>query len=273
MVGSPSIPCRPEETNRAQSMWFEDDRFWRFFGVAAFCTERWTEAAQSVPDLLILLGFKENSGRVLDLCCGPGRHSIPLAAAGLQVTGVDRSEYYLRQLRERAAAEHINVETVRCDMREFNRTLAFDGALCIGLSFGYLEHEDQDLAVLRNIYASLRPGARLVLDAPTPAWPLELEPWFLVKRPDFGALVEVERSTGDASVVMRWSFTGKEPGTEPSLFTQRLYAPEGLRRLFEAAGFESVRIYGGIDRRHLGKHARKAVIVGVVPKHCSKESH
>jgi 2-polyprenyl-3-methyl-5-hydroxy-6-metoxy-1,4-benzoquinol methylase len=29
-------------------------------------------------------------GSVLDLCCGPGRHSIELARRGFKVTGVDR---------------------------------------------------------------------------------------------------------------------------------------------------------------------------------------
>ena len=34
---------------------------------------------------------------VLDLCCGHGRHSVLLANAGLNMTGLDLSEQYLKQ--------------------------------------------------------------------------------------------------------------------------------------------------------------------------------
>jgi len=248
-----------------ETAWFEDDRFWRQFGVAAFGAERWCQAADELPALMTLLGLTDRPGRVLDLCCGPGRHSIALASAGVHVTAVDRNADYLSQLRTRAATTSLAIETVRADMREFVRPGAFDAALCIGLSFGYLERDDEDVTVLRNLRRSLAPGGRLVLDAPTPVWPRELEPWFLVKRPEFGALVQVERSAGDASVVMRWSFQGVGADQEPSVFVQRLYTPERLRDLFLLAGFGSVTVFGGFDRSRFDEHARKAVVVGVAP--------
>ena len=41
-------------------------------------------------------------GRILDLCCGPGRHAVPLAQRGFSVTGLDLSAYHLRLARKAA---------------------------------------------------------------------------------------------------------------------------------------------------------------------------
>jgi len=49
--------------------------------------EEWTLAeVEGIKRRLPMPAF----GRVLDICCGSGRHATPLAAAGYEVTGVDR---------------------------------------------------------------------------------------------------------------------------------------------------------------------------------------
>src|SRR6202171_6777790 len=54
-------------------------------------------------DLLISSAGLERNDRILDLCCGQGRHSLELAQRGLQhVTGLDRSRYLIRLARKRA---------------------------------------------------------------------------------------------------------------------------------------------------------------------------
>src|SRR5690606_1990790 len=55
---------------------------------------------------------------VLDLCCGQGRHAVPLARLGLRVTGLDRSAEYLRLAESAAAAADVGLRTVEADMRE-----------------------------------------------------------------------------------------------------------------------------------------------------------
>src|SRR3954453_7471400 len=56
--------------------------------------------------------------RGFDLCCGHGRASIPLAARGYRVTGLDLSEHFLERARADAAAAGVEVEWVRADMRD-----------------------------------------------------------------------------------------------------------------------------------------------------------
>src|ERR1043165_9112379 len=48
-------------------------------------------------DLLIAAAGLESDHRILDLCCGEGRHALELARRGFRhITGLDRSRYLIR---------------------------------------------------------------------------------------------------------------------------------------------------------------------------------
>lgn len=98
---------------------------------------------------------------MLDLCCGPGRHVLEFARRGFRVTGVDRTQRYLEAARATALSEGLAVELVQADMRDFSRPPTFDLALNLFSSFGYFAEAADDLQVLKNLNASLAPGARV----------------------------------------------------------------------------------------------------------------
>jgi SAM-dependent methyltransferase len=138
--------------------WFEDETFWRDFYPVLFPAERFIAAPLEVDQILAL---SQPPGRkVLDLCCGPGRHSIEFANRGFAVTGVDRSEFLLSKARESRAA----VEWIHQDMREFSRPGGFDLVCCLFTSFGYFADEEENRSVLRNVHASLREGGVFFMD-------------------------------------------------------------------------------------------------------------
>src|SRR3954453_16554332 len=122
--------------------WFEEDDFWRDLYPYMFPVERLAAAPEQVSQILALAGV--SGGDVLDLCCGPGRHSVEFARQGFRVTGVDRSPYLLDRAREHAATAGTSIEFVREDMREFCRPDAFDLAVNLFTSFGYFEHQDEE---------------------------------------------------------------------------------------------------------------------------------
>jgi len=103
-------------------------------------------------------------GGVLDLCCGPGRHSVEFAKRGFHVTGVDTSDYLLERARERAEEFKVQIEWVKDDMRHFRRHAAFELACILFTSFGYFEDDDENLQVARTVHESLRPGGVLITD-------------------------------------------------------------------------------------------------------------
>ena len=86
--------------------------------------------------------------RVLDLCCGTGRHAVPLARAGLKVTGLDLSEEYLTIARSAAYEADVEVRLVQGDMREIPFRGEFDAVVNMFTAFGYFDSEADDQRVL-----------------------------------------------------------------------------------------------------------------------------
>ncbi|MQA92095.1 MAG: methyltransferase domain-containing protein [Gemmatimonas sp.] len=98
--------------------------------------------------------------RLLDVPCGIGRHSGPLAAVGYEVVGIDKSGAALAVARQ----QYPDVEFRELDMFAL-KTVArtFDGVLCLWQSFGYGDSE-QNRGVLADMHQLLRPGGRILLD-------------------------------------------------------------------------------------------------------------
>jgi SAM-dependent methyltransferase len=71
---------------------FFDDDYLRIFG-PLLPDER---TAAEVNGVVERLGLGPGA-RLLDLCCGQGRHAVPLARLGFAVTGLDRSRRLLER--------------------------------------------------------------------------------------------------------------------------------------------------------------------------------
>ena len=86
-----------------KTVWYEDNLFWETFGPEIFNAEKLKSTPQEVDKALELLQLKPGA-RVLDLCCGIGRHSLELTRRGFEVTGFDRTKSYLQKAEEQKTA-------------------------------------------------------------------------------------------------------------------------------------------------------------------------
>src|SRR5881628_13799 len=73
--------------------WHEQDEFWEAFGPTLFSERHWSTAPVEVDGIISLLRLQPGMS-IVDLCCGPGRHSLEFARRGFQVTAVDRTTRY-----------------------------------------------------------------------------------------------------------------------------------------------------------------------------------
>lgn len=226
--------------------WYTDEEFWRKFGPLMFGDEQFSEAAGQVPGLLERIDLEQ--GAVLDLGCGPGRHALPLARAGLDVTAVDTSERLLDELRRRAADEGLSLDVRREDMREFSRPDAFDAVFVMWTTFGYFEDESDHDRVLTRIVESLKPGGVVVLDL----LGLEtlcrtLEPVHLTEYADGRLLVErpvlVDHNT---RVENEWMLIDGDR-VDRAMFSHRVWSAGEIARLIESAGLELEAIDGDLE--------------------------
>ena len=199
--------------------WFEDESLWRELYPVMFPEDRFRLGEEQVPKILILTGFEGVADlAALDLCCGPGRHALPLARRGARVTAVDRTRYLLDRARERARLAGLSIDFVEADMREFRREAVFDLALSLFTSFGYFAAREADLTVLQNVRAGLRPGGAFLIDVVGKEWlARHFQPTRSTAFPDGSAL----------SIAARWSTTGPGWRTSGSSSETGALAPFG----------------------------------------------
>ena len=240
-------------------VWHEQDDFWDT--VPLFDEQRLEMAPAEVDAVLSLLNL-EPGAAVLDLCCGVGRHSLQLARRGYRVTGVDRTTSYLETARGQAAAEGLDVEWVQADMREFVRAGAFAAAINLFTSFGYFEDPAQDRQVAENLFQSLAPGGRLVMEM------MGKEILARIFRPrDWRELADGSLFLQERCVCQDWTWIEnrwilvKDGSRKEYPLGHRLYDGAGLRALLVQAGFESVALYGDLSGAPYDTEARRLVAV------------
>ncbi len=225
--------------------WFSNENFWRELYPFMFSPERIAAAPGEVDQVLALAGFQGRS--VLDLCCGPGRHSIELATRGFAVTGVDRSPFLLERARDRAAKAGVAVEWIEADMRHFERPSAFDLALSLFTSFGYFETDADNRQVLRNVRNNLAAGGTFVIDVLGKERLARV--WKDTICTEAGEALLIQRPTviDDWSRIHnRWAWIQGNRVTHYE-FTHWLYSARELKERLHDAGFAQVLIFGSLD--------------------------
>jgi SAM-dependent methyltransferase len=101
--------------------------------------------------------------RILDVGCGPGRHSHELARRGYLVHGIDISQAFI----DLAQAEEVHGASFeRMDARAMGFTHEFDAVICLCQgAFGLMTAQDEDSVVVHKMATALKPGGKLALSA------------------------------------------------------------------------------------------------------------
>ena len=100
--------------------------------------------------------------KVLDVMAGYGRHALPLAGRGYELTAVDISEEYCRELQQTARAENLPVTVLQGDFGEIPLPeTAYAAAYCLGNSFSFFSREVMQ-RFLQKIADHLPPGGHFV---------------------------------------------------------------------------------------------------------------
>jgi len=126
---------------------------------------RTVDAARAEVSGLVRRGL---AGRVLDLGCGFGRHSLALAAQGMDVCGLDLSPDLLRHAARIDEEGRLAGRLVRGEFRHLPfRDASFDAVVMLFSSFGYFDEVDNG-RVLDEVARILRPGATALFDLMNP---------------------------------------------------------------------------------------------------------
>ena len=117
------------------------------------------EAQLFMDNLTNYLNLAEN-GKILDLACGKGRHSIYLNSLGYNVTGVDLSEQSIRHAKE------FENESLKFEVHDMSKVFpeTFDAVFNLFTSFGYFEDEGSNLKTISAIRQELNEYGLGVID-------------------------------------------------------------------------------------------------------------
>ncbi|KAL7753381.1 hypothetical protein RI367_001156 [Sorochytrium milnesiophthora] len=215
------------------------------------------ELLESFPHLLKIfrrgmVSSTEPAPKILDLCCGQGRHAMELAKRypRLQVSGHDQSEYLIELARERAKQTGVSD---RCTFTVGDcRTVpfkdgAFDLVLIMGNSFGYFSSTASDLQVIKECNRVLKrsgDGAYLVLDLTDGNYMkhnFSPRTWEWIDDLTF-VCRERQLSKDGKCLVSREVITETERGVvRDQFYMERLYEREEMHMLMEMGGFSVVR--------------------------------
>jgi SAM-dependent methyltransferase len=234
--------------------------------------------------------------RLLDLACGWGRHSIPLAARGFDVTGVDISEVMLAEAKRRALVDGLPVEVLtstpngpqsevvtpsmksqqkrhplkllQADMRSLPFEEEFDAVIDIFTSFGYFRDAADNEAVLDAVRHALKPGGRFLLDVDNPEY---------FRRNRTGQKVRtlpakgggVDRVVQDEEYqaerrrrVVTYTFMNRGADKDDIYLECVLYGPDELRDLLDVHGFQVDKdVWGDFGQTRLGPASERLILV------------
>ena len=220
------------------------------------------EVTDDIPFYLELA--QESGGRVLELGCGSGRVLVPLAAAGIQITGLDNSPGMLA--RARAALERRNLfgraRLVEGDIADLELGEQFPLVTVPFNTWMHLESAAQMIAALHAIRRCLLPGGRLLIDVPAPGTIVDAEH-------DGSLVLEKTFTLDDGATLLQFSSTRLDLEQQHLNVTwlydrveldgqvRRTVVPMALRYLFphevdlllQQAGLELLQLWGGYDRR------------------------
>lgn len=216
-------------------------------------------------------------GPVLDLACGTGRIALPLAQAGVDVTGLDLSVEMLAKAKQKASELGLadSLRLLQGDMRSFDLGQTFSLIMIPFRSFLHLLYINEQMKALACIRRHLAPGGKLVMNVFVPkiqhfheeseklslrgTYRLddgdEVAMWDYTRYDHFQQLSEVTRTyeRSDASGLVKERVTGR--------FTLRYIFPAELHHLLRLNGLKVTQRFGNFAKGPFDASSNELIIV------------
>jgi SAM-dependent methyltransferase len=238
---------------------------------------------------------QETGGPVLEIACGTGRVTIPIAQLGLDVTGLDVVPQMLDHARRKSESAGLPIRWVEADGRDFDLGQKFRFIFLTGNAFQqFLTNADQD-GLLRCAHAHLHDEGFFAFETRNPIWSTP------ATRADLEARIEQSRQNGSFFALLetrdeqfpwqtytatdgrqiresltqtydpisqilrltsyaRWH-DGAEEHTKIGYESLRFNFPQELAALLNHHGFAIIRKYGDWDRSPLTPTSRSIILV------------
>jgi SAM-dependent methyltransferase len=220
-------------------------------------------AAKEVEGIISLLKLQPQT-KILDLCCGYGRHSTELAKKGFKVVGVDISEKQIQHAIKRAKESNVDVVFQIKDARKLDFNEEFDFVINMFVSFGYFKTEKEDKDMLRGVFKALKPGGKFLMDF----WNTEkelkdLKPRIIEKIGDIIILKDWEFDAVNKRLNWKNTITFPDGRKESWSHSIRAYTVAEIKKLIEESGLKSEKVYGSLKGEKYTINSPAAIITAI----------
>jgi SAM-dependent methyltransferase len=205
---------------------------------------------------------------ILELACGTGRITLPLAEQGFSVTGLDISEGMLARARAKARDRGLAIDWVQADCREFTLDKRFALIFFPFNSIAHLHNLESLRACFARVREHLAPGGRFVIDIFNPRLdyltrdPAQRHPVDEYPDPDGRGQVTItetlayDRASQISHIVWYYSIGDRHDALVEEL-NMRIFFPQELDALLICSGLTLEAKYGDYDERPFASDSPK----------------
>ncbi|MEK7434612.1 MAG: class I SAM-dependent methyltransferase [Cyanobacteriota bacterium] len=220
-------------------------------------------------------------GNILELGCGTGRITIPIAQSGLDIVGIDNSEGLLKEANEKVSKiKNLpgNVEFLYGDMRDFSLEKKFDLIIIPYRAFLHLHTPEDQKKTLRNIHNHLNENGKLIMNMFFPRIDVidssintlgnAIKQVKTLENNGKKTIFYDSRTYSSYTQLIHQYFIAEELD-ENGIVTSKQYFPLTLRwvtkfemeHLFELCNFKIENLYGWFDKRNLSDESEEMIWV------------
>jgi len=224
------------------------------------------------PDGPFILALAQKlGGPVLELGCGTGRLTIPLAQSGINIVGVDIVAGMIERAREKSKG--LPIEWIVADARALQLGRKFRLIFESGSVFHHMLTRSDQEAYLARVREHLEDEGRLVINLFFPHASRLVstdaeEDWFTAQRPD-GVEIRVSgidqydgiRQIRTETAYRRWTDADGQENLRVVPLSLRYVFPQEMEALLHYNGFEIVELYGNPDMSPLTNESSAMIYV------------
>lgn len=215
---------------------------------------------------------KKSRGRVLELCCGTGRLAIPIAEAGIDVTGLDISKAMLTTAKKKALKNNLKIQWVQSDCRTFSLNAKFDLIFIAYNSLHHIHTRESAEALFSCVKRHLTPKGKFIFDVFNPSLsvltrdPSKTYPVCKYENPSGKGKIIIDENNvyDDAKQINRikWHYyIGERRETVVKELNMRCFFPQELDLLLHYNGFTVLHKYGDFNKHPFTSGASKQILI------------
>ena len=213
---------------------------------------------------------KNRDAKILELCCGTGRLTLPIAKDGYNISGVDYTSSMLDQAKIKASEAGLEIRFIEADIRTLNLQDKYD---LVFIPFNSIHHlyKNEDLFRAFNVVKNhLKEGGLFLLDCFNPNIQYivegEKEPKEIAAyTTDDGREVLIKQTMRYESKTqinrIEWHYFINGEFNSIQNLDMRMFFPQELDSYLEWSGFDIIHKYGGFEEEVFNDNSGKQVFV------------